>query len=120
MTHAVIVDPPVSHQQRDQPGEAFLLRGEQLSSGDRDYFRNRAAQEAEAARSAGCGEARIAHEKLATAYWKLCSSDGAGRSGDAKTMYRADRSRPKAKMGQSEAPSARLSARRSSAIISRD
>lgn len=82
MTHAVIVDAPSSHQHRNQSGEVFLLRVER-SSGDQEYFRNRASQEAEAARSAGCSEARIAHEKLASAYRKLCSSEAASRPGDA-------------------------------------
>ena len=46
----------------------------QLSQADRDYFRRRAAQEAEAARAASCCEARLAHEALASAYRLLCSS----------------------------------------------
>jgi hypothetical protein len=46
----------------------------QLSQGDRDYFRRRAAEEAEAANAASCCEARMAHEELASAYRLLCSS----------------------------------------------
>jgi hypothetical protein len=46
----------------------------QLSAADRDYFRHRAAEEAEAANAASCGEARMAHEGLASAYRLLCSS----------------------------------------------
>jgi len=45
-----------------------------LSRADRDYFRGRAAQEAEAAIVASCCEARLAHEELASAYRLLCSS----------------------------------------------
>ena len=45
-----------------------------LTEADRDYFRRRAAQEAEAAYAASCCEARLAHEELASAYRLLCSS----------------------------------------------
>lgn len=40
---------------------------------DYAYFRRRAAQEEEAARSARCNEARICHQDLAVAYRASCA-----------------------------------------------
>lgn len=54
----------------EAPGERAKL----LSQADRDYFRRRADEEAEAAEAASCCEARLAHEELASAYRMLCSS----------------------------------------------
>lgn len=66
MMHANIVE-----TRRPEPlGECVRL----LSQADRDYFRRRADEEAEAAIAASCCEARLAHEVLASAYRLLCSS----------------------------------------------
>jgi hypothetical protein len=49
-----------------------------MGSADVEYYRRRAAQEAEAARVAECCEARLVHEQMEEAYRLLCRS----RSGD--------------------------------------
>lgn len=73
MMHADIVqtttpDPPPA---RPEETLAWCTRG--LTAADRNYFRRRAAQEAEASRASGCDEAKLAHEELATAYRLLCT-----------------------------------------------
>lgn len=75
MMHAIIVETPLPGPRRIQPAEAPSQCAKQLSSADQDYFRRRAAQETEAAQMSGCCEARIAHEELALAYRRLCTSN---------------------------------------------
>jgi hypothetical protein len=77
MMGAIILDTPMPDRHLTQPDEAISPSTKQLSSSDRDYYRRRATDEADAATKASCGEARIAHEQLATAYRRLCSSHGA-------------------------------------------
>lgn len=47
-------------------------RTKRASSAEMAYFRRRAAQEAEAARTASCIQARRAHEEMAEAYRLRC------------------------------------------------
>ena len=65
MVHAEIVEA--------RGPEALRQCASELSQADRDYYRRRAAQEAEAARASSCCEARIAHQQLATTYRLLCA-----------------------------------------------
>jgi hypothetical protein len=66
MVHANIVET----RRPEVLGECARL----LSQADKDYFRRRADEEAEAADAAYCCEARMAHEELASAYRLLCST----------------------------------------------
>lgn len=75
MMHAKIIENP--DQGRSQSNSKLSKCVKQLSSADRDYFRRRATQESEAAASASCCEARLAHEELAAGYLQLCRSNGA-------------------------------------------
>lgn len=78
MVHAVIVEARGPESLGDCVG--------QFSEADREYYRCRAAQEAEAARASSCCEARMAHEELAAAY-RLLSS---GRQGGANSQLASD------------------------------
>jgi hypothetical protein len=66
MVNAIVVEALVPETPR--------ARVRPQSATERDYYCHRAAEEAKAANAASCGEARIAHEKLAAAYRLLCSS----------------------------------------------
>jgi hypothetical protein len=66
MMHANIVKLPVP----ELPDQCVR----QLTAADRDYFRRRAAQEADAANLSSCTEAKMAHEELEAAYRLLCST----------------------------------------------
>jgi len=69
MMHANTIEHPRPRREAAQSHTRYV---KPLSSADRDYFRWRAIQEAEAARLASCCEARLAHEEMAEAYRLLC------------------------------------------------
>lgn len=73
MVHAKIVE-----TRRGPPKQEFAPCAKQLCSADRNYYRQRANEEAEAARSASCTESRLSHEGLAQAYRLLCSANDKG------------------------------------------
>lgn len=75
MMHAKNIETP--EQSGPTSNDQFAECVKKLSSTDRDFYRRRAAQEDEAAASASCSEARLAHEELAAAYRQLCHSKGA-------------------------------------------
>ena len=58
-----------------------------MNMDDRSYYRERALQEAEAARAATCEQARERHVELAAAYARR-SRDEEGRGGDATRSER--------------------------------
>ena len=72
MMHAKIIEEP--GPSRTEPTQRLIGRINGLSRADRDYYRLRATQEADAAHRASCIEARLAHQEMAEAYRLLCGS----------------------------------------------